>query len=132
MGSHTAAEICRRSRNKVKRQIWNQKWLFFHLVLFLSELQFWRHFGPLKKNLMGLLCYNSLCILWNQNIKHNQLVLFLFHLKSIITNSTILFRPGFHCHIFLQVLSHFRGFEPQLRRIFFLSNLILNGLFHIL
>jgi hypothetical protein len=40
-------------------------------------------------------------------------------LKSIITNSTILFRPGFHCHIFLQVLSHFRGFEPQLRRTFF-------------
>ena len=28
-------------------------------------------------------------------------------LKSIITNSTILFRPGFHCHIFLHLLSHF-------------------------
>ena len=40
----------------------------------------------------------------------------------IISNCTILFRPGFHCHQFLQVLSHFRGFEPQLRRIFFLKS----------
>ena len=43
-------------------------------------------------------------------------------LKLIISNSTILFRPGFHCHMFLQVLSHFRGFEPQPRRYFFLKS----------
>ena len=33
---------------------------------------------------------------------------FIFkQLKLIISNSTILFRPGFHCHIFLHLLSHF-------------------------
>ena len=31
-------------------------------------------------------------------------------------------RTPFHYHIFLQVLSHFRGFEPQLRRYFFLKS----------
>ena len=45
-----------------------------------------------------------------------------YNLKLIISNSTILFRTGFHCHQFLQVMSHFRGFEPQLRRYFFLKS----------
>ena len=30
-------------------------------------------------------------------------------LKLIIFNSTILFRPGFHCHKFLHLLSRFWG-----------------------
>ena len=46
----------------------------------------------------------------------------MYALKSIILNSTLIFRPPSHCHRFLQVLSHFRGFEPQLRRIFFLKS----------
>ena len=28
-------------------------------------------------------------------------------IKSIITNSTLIFRTGFHCHIFLHLLSRF-------------------------
>ena len=43
-------------------------------------------------------------------------------LKSNICNSTLIFRTGFHCHIFLHLLSHFRGFEPHPRRYSFLKS----------
>ena len=39
-------------------------------------------------------------------------------LKSNIFNFTLIVRTPFDYHRFLQVLSHFRGFEPHLRRFF--------------
>ena len=49
-------------------------------------------------------------------------------LKSYSNKRIFSWHSGFDGHRFLQVMSHFRGFEPQLRRFFF-WNLILNGLF---
>ena len=45
-----------------------------------------------------------------------------FSLKSIILNSTLIICTPSHDHRFLQVLSHFRGFEPHPRRYFFLKS----------
>ena len=45
-----------------------------------------------------------------------------YTLKSIIFNSTLTVRTSSDYHRFLQVLSHFRGFEPQPRRLFFLKS----------
>ena len=50
------------------------------------------------------------------------LKILLLCLKSNICNSTLIFRTGFHCHIFLHLLSHFRGFEPHPRRYSFLKS----------
>ena len=44
------------------------------------------------------------------------------YVKYNICNSTLIFRTPSHCHRFLQVLSHFRGFEPHPRRYFFLKS----------
>ena len=43
-------------------------------------------------------------------------------LKSYSNERTFSWHSGFEGHRFLQVLSHFRGFEPHLRRYFFLKS----------
>ena len=50
------------------------------------------------------------------------LVFIFCRLKSNICNFTLRIRPPSHHHRFLQVLSHFRGFEPHQRRYFFLKS----------
>ena len=48
--------------------------------------------------------------------------LFSLELKSYSNKRTFSWHSGFDGHRFLQVMSHFRGFEPQLRRFFFLKS----------
>ena len=86
--------------------------LFFIIV-------YWNPKSKQGPNLACLACRGAAALTW------------VDLLKSIIFNSTLKVRTPSHDHRFLQVLSHFRGFEPHQRRYFFFWNLILNGLFHI-
>ena len=82
-------------------------------LLFGSE--FWwnsKSFEEFPKNYV-VICF---CVFWTWQCDTKKKA--KTSLKSNISNFTLIVRTPFDYHRFLQVLSHFRGFDPHLRRFF--------------